>query len=356
MREQESWKQKWMVLSLCVLMFCTSGAWADFTFGEPVNLGAPINTSLGEGTPMISLDGLSLYYVSEGSGSADIWVAKRKSTEDAWEPGTNLGPIVNSSIVDSCPFISTDGLTLYFNRIFSIWQTTRPTVDDDWTPPAKLGAPINSSDDDIDPCISANGLEFYFASSRHRPKADWDLYVCRRESVQDAWGEPTALGVLNSNSYDYGPSLSADGLVMFFNSHRAGGWGQSDVYMTTRSSLDAGWSPPVNIGLPVNTSYDEYCPRISPDGRTLYFCDNPYYPLRPGGMGGTDIWKASIDPIVDFNGDGIVDLADVAILIERWGTDDSVCDIGPMPWGDGILDGHDLLVLVESMVETSDQE
>jgi hypothetical protein len=360
MREQRKRNQNWMLLCLCVLMFCTSGAWADFRFGEPVNLGAPINTTLDEGIPSISSDGLSLYY-SSGDPS-DIWVAKRKSTKDAWEPGTSLGPIVNSSECDVWSFISADGLNLYFvsfnldgtsNRPGGlgggdIWQTTRPTVDDEWSPPANLGTPINSSSFDGAPCISANGLEFYFTSDRHSNVGDGDLYVCKRTSVQDAWSEPVALSVLNSNeSYDIGPSLSTDGLVMFFTSWRASGYGRLDIYMTTRETLDASWSSPVNIDAPVNSSYDEFAPCISSDGRTLYFCGYIYSPPRPGGMGRVDIWQASIDPIVDFNGDELVDCNDVTIMIERWGTDDSVCDIGPMPWGDGVVDIEDLKVWIE---------
>jgi hypothetical protein len=62
------------------------------------------------------------------------------------------------------------------------------------------------------------------------------------------------------------------------------------------------------------------------------------------------MWQSSIIPIVDFNGDGAVDVADIDIMIDCWGTDDSLCDIGPMPWGDGVVDVHDLVVLVEHIV------
>lgn len=54
-------------------------------------------------------------------------------------------------------------------------------------------------------------------------------------------------------------------------------------------------------------------------------------------------------PVVDFNGDEIVDSADVCIMVDHWGTDDSLCDIGSMPWGDGIVDVQDLIVLAEHL-------
>ena len=51
--------------------------------------------------------------------------------------------------------------------------------------------------------------------------------------------------------------------------------------------------------------------------------------------------------VVDFNGDGIVDSADMCIIVDHWGEDYPLCDIGPMPWGDGIVDVQDLVILTE---------
>jgi hypothetical protein len=56
-------------------------------------------------------------------------------------------------------------------------------------------------------------------------------------------------------------------------------------------------------------------------------------------------------PIVDFNGDGIVDAEDLCIMVDYWGTDEPLCDIGPMPWGDGVVDVEDLIVLAEHLFE-----
>ena len=64
-----------------------------------------------------------------------------------------------------------------------------------------------------------------------------------------------------------------------------------------------------------------------------------------------DLWQVPIIPIVDLNGDGIVDAADMCIVVDNWGTDNQLCDIGPMPWGDGIIDVQDLIVLAEHLFE-----
>ena len=102
----------------------------------------------------------------------------------------------------------------------------------------------------------------------------------------------------------------------------------------------------MNLGPPVNSSSDEGEPSISADDLTLFF-----HSKRPGGAGTTDLWQVPIEPIVDLNSDGIVDSADICIIIDHWGTDQPLCDVGPMPWGDGVADVQDLIVLAEHLFE-----
>jgi len=56
-------------------------------------------------------------------------------------------------------------------------------------------------------------------------------------------------------------------------------------------------------------------------------------------------------PSPDFNGDGIVDSADMCIMVDHWGEDYPLCDISPTPFGDGIVDVQDLIVLAEHLFE-----
>jgi len=55
--------------------------------------------------------------------------------------------------------------------------------------------------------------------------------------------------------------------------------------------------------------------------------------------------------IVDFNGDGIVDAADICLMLDYWLTDEPFYDIAPQPFGDGIVDVQDLIVLAEHLFE-----
>jgi len=55
--------------------------------------------------------------------------------------------------------------------------------------------------------------------------------------------------------------------------------------------------------------------------------------------------------VVDFNGDGVVDCADICLMVDHWGTAEPLYDIAPAPFGDGIVDVQDLIVLAEHLFE-----
>jgi hypothetical protein len=112
--------------------------------------------------------------------------------------------------------------------------------------------------------------------------------------------------------------------------------------MSRRSTINDLWEPAINLGSVVNGSTSENGPCLSTDGSMLYFSSD-----RSGGFGTFDMWQVSIEPVVDFNGDEAVDQEDMRIMVEHWGEDYSLCDIGPMPWGDGVVDVEDLKVLAE---------
>ncbi len=110
--------------------------------------------------------------------------------------------------------------------------------------------------------------------------------------------------------------------------------------MTRRASPSAPWQPAVNLGPVINKMPFFNWPFISPDGSALYIL------YQPKDDGANWTYKAPILPIVDFNGDGKVDLTDLVMLIQNWGTNNPRYDIGPYAWGDGKVDIEDLKVFM----------
>jgi len=334
---------------------------ADFTFGELLNLGQPPNTSfMDEYRPCISADGLTLFFVSDypDDGDWDLFVVTRDTLDDNWADHMNLGSTVNmGGYTDEWdPCISTDGLELYFSR--SAWTqgidgdlyvTTRETTGDDWGTPVSLGPVINSTAEEYGPTISGDGLSLYFSSDRAGGYGEADIWVTTRRTIDEPWGTPVNLGpTVNSSSDDFAPSITSDGMILIFSSVRPSMqsiyplWAmRGDFWMTKRRTTSDTWAVPINLEPIINTN-DVRDARISPDGSTLFLgCFK-----RPGGYGGGDIWQAQIIPIVDFNGDGKVDTDDLLILIDNWGINEPLCDIGPTPFGDGIVDMKDLEVFM----------
>ena len=159
--------------------------------------------------------------------------------------------------------------------------------------PANLGSTINSSDHEYDPDISTDGLELYFQSPRSGGYGDYDIYVAVRATTDDQWLEPMNLGpIINSSGKEFGPNISADGLSLYFNSTRPGGSGRNDLYVTTRKTVLDPWGEPLNMGPIVNTSFHDVSPNITADGLSLFFSDWDSMGMtrRPGGYGRSDIW------------------------------------------------------------------
>ena len=267
---------------------------------EPVNLGPTVNSSSKDNSPALSADGLTLLFAStRGLGESDLWTCTRASLSESFGEPVNLGPTVNSSFGEGRPALSADELTLLFfsNRPGGqgdddIWMCERASLTGPFGRPVNLGATVNSSFRDIHPTLSADGLTLYFSSGRRGGLGQRDLWMCQRASSGEPFGMPVNLGpAVNWGGTNSGPAVSADGLTLLFSSNgRPGGQGGWDLWMCTRASLTEPFGKPVNLGPSVNSSFQDHVPALSADGRTLLLISN-----RPGGQGGGDLWMARIE-------------------------------------------------------------
>ncbi len=270
--------------------------WPDFTLVNPTNIGAIVNSSDYEGSPSISADGLELYFGSTrpgGHGNNDLWVTTRATTSDGWGTPVNLGAVVNDTAAAGTPSISADGLTLYFSdwgkpRVggqgsVDLWMTTRPTKNDLWTTPVNLGPTVNTSGFEVTPEVSADGLELYFESDRPGGYGLDDLYVSKRTTTAAGWSTPVNLGpVINDSLWQHCPTISDDGLTFFFDSDFPG-----DLLVSRRETISSAWETPVNLG---DLYSSHYASDVTSDFTILYYISE-----HSGGQGGPDIWQVTIE-------------------------------------------------------------
>lgn len=91
---------------------------------------------------------------------------------------------------------------------------------------------------------------------------------------------------LNTPSLDGCPIQSPDGLSLYMASNRPGGKGGLDIWVSTRATTSAPWGAPQNIGEPVNSAADDFCP--TPVGKNgLFFVSRE---ALPGACGQGDIY------------------------------------------------------------------
>ena len=156
-----------------------SGNWT-----EAENIGAIVNTDLWESAPTLSPDKKDLYFSSNrfnGYGGKDIWVTHRNNT-GKWTTPENLGPTINTSGDETCPFIHPDNQTLYFNSNghpgygMADLFLTKKSSENKWSTPLNLGYPINTIDDEGSLIVASDGFTSYYASDRKDKNSGLDIY------------------------------------------------------------------------------------------------------------------------------------------------------------------------------------
>jgi len=259
-------------------------------WGMPINLGPLVNTEGPDCRPSVTLSGDTLFFEAEregGFGGIDVWMSVWNGTE--WGEPVNLGENVNSPYQESKPYIAPDGRTLYFdsNRPggygeLDIYVTT--LGDSGWTPAEPLDSTVNSPFRDSAPALSFDGRKLYFVSDRPGGYGNYDLWVSTREG--DRWTEPINLGPrINTSSVDWFALETPDGTRLYITQERPGGYGGVDLWYCERDG--PGWSLPVNAGLPLNY-YVQCSPSMTADGRKLFFGGG----RMNEGYGDLDLWMS----------------------------------------------------------------
>ena len=154
----------------------------DGQWEMPQRLKGGVNTNSWESQPCVSGDGRELYFVSRRSGNADIYRCLRNA-DGAWGEPQNLGEPINTKGTEMAPFIHPDGRTLYFSSDKHIGMggfdlfVSRRGEDGQWQRPVNLGFPINTSGDEINFFVAADGKMAFLSSVREGGNGGYDIYT-----------------------------------------------------------------------------------------------------------------------------------------------------------------------------------
>jgi WD40-like Beta Propeller Repeat len=224
----------------------------------------------------------------------------------AWAPASLVDPVdavgVNTPAQDGCPIQSPDGLSLYIasNRAGSagldLWVARRGSTDESWGDPVNLndgpGADLNTTADEFCPTpVRGNGLFFV-----RRPSSCGlgDIYFARF-NPEHGWSEPQRLACApegpNTALDEMGPSyVEAGGTRLYYSSSRSaaqGGAVPGDIFMS-RMGADGTFGPGELVVELSDPTANDIQPNVRKDGREVVFSSS-----RPGGRGSQDIWVAS---------------------------------------------------------------
>ncbi len=219
-------------------------------WGAPQNLGATVNTADIELMGSLSLDGKTMFFHSDrpgGVGQRDNYISTRTDPNNdfGWTTPVNLGPVVNSPLEDFAAFYFEDPVTGKGSIIFSsdrvgtpgisfhLYQSTRNT---DGTFNAPTPIPELNVGAELKVAIRRDGLQMFMMATLP-PPGTFDIWVSTRASTVSSWSAPTQVPGINSETEDGSPSLSPDGLILYFHSARNGGSGGLDLYSVTLCSV-----------------------------------------------------------------------------------------------------------------------
>lgn len=175
------------------------------------------------------------------------------------------------------------------NKVSMLQIFKAELIDGKWRNITAL--PFNSDNYSVEhPALSNDEKTLYFASDMPGSLGSFDIYSV--DILGSDYGTPKNLGpTINTDKKEQFPFISKDN-KLYFSSNGHAGYGFLDVFVSEIKNNE--FSTPVNVGLPVNSGYDDFSFVIDSDTKHGYFASN-----RKGGKGSDDIYEVNeIQPLV----------------------------------------------------------
>lgn len=223
--------------------------------------------------PTFSPDGMEMYFSVVNADWTEGKILHTQVMNGEWsKPDTAI--FSNNSYINWESSISPDGNRQFFtsNRPPSsntdIWMVERASGKT-WTTPIQLSNPVNSGSADGSACVTGNGT-LYFKSLRSGGIGGSMLY--RAKLVDNTYSQVENLGnTIKTGSGETEPFMAPDeSYLIFISETRSGGQGGWDLWICFKRR-DNSWTSPINMGTNINTLNDEYGPRVTLDGKHLFF-------------------------------------------------------------------------------------
>lgn len=242
-----------------------------------------ISTGDYESHPAFTPDGNTLYYLKDAPDFSFWTIVVTEYKDGNWST-PEVAPF-SGQYADADPFITADGSRLYFisNRPLDgkskndldIWMLQK--TGEAWGEPKNLREPVNSAGNEWYPTLASDGT-LYFGSDRPGGKGSTDLYKCK--FVAGKYQTPENLGdAINTKHNEFEPYIAPDQSYLIFMAGRPDGFGNFDLFISY--NRDGNWTPAKNLGEKFSSSGFEYSPKLSPDGKYLFFTSTRGFGSEP---------------------------------------------------------------------------
>lgn len=263
---------------------------------EPANFGPAVNTGQDEYFPKLTADRQTMIFTRKSDSQENFYQAT-VGPDGQWQPAILLQGEINSEhFNEGAHCISPDGKYLYFtgcNRPDGLGSCDIYVARREgnlWGKPRNLGPTINTRGWEAQPALSADGRTLYFVSNRRGGQGGYDIWKSTLDE-DDNWGTPENLGPTVNTPFDESaPFIHADNQTLYFSSDGWPGFGDKDIFMSSRDSKGK-WQTPVNMGFPINDHTEQSAWTVSMNGEQAYFASR-----RSGGKGGLDIYRVDLPP------------------------------------------------------------
>lgn len=169
---------------------------------------------------------------------------------------------------------------------FDLWEARRADPGSAWTAPRPVaGIGLNTPANETAPALNPIGSRLLFVSDRPGGLGAGDLWAAARPDDRSGFGTPVPVVELNSRFVEDEPALVADELEVFFVSDRPGGPLGGGIWRASRTSVDGRWQAPQPVR-ELDGRGREAAPSLSRDGLTIWFTSDR-------GTAGMDVWVAS---------------------------------------------------------------
>jgi WD40-like Beta Propeller Repeat len=234
-----------------------------------------LNSEDVDDNPTLTEDELLLCFTSTrptSSGGSDVWCATRDSLDAPFgtpEEQTSL----NTDDFESSPVISSDGLSIWFGSDsgdgVDIFQAFRAERSLPWEPAVSVDE-LNSDEDDIPRPLALSGTVMPM-SSRRDGSSYW-TYLAERSDPSAAFAQPELIEELTETGRSVVDGfLTEDALTLLFTvTYAEDGTDPGDLYFATRADLASPFSAMEPLS-GVNSEGDDRDPFLSRDERRLYF-------------------------------------------------------------------------------------